>query len=626
MKPILKFAQGGLSELFVEPIDIFEQSAKSTKSTESSTSRSTKEEKSEKVGLKDLLNLAKELKGLPTDNAIVIKQIQSIYNNMDLYSDGELDTSQLVSSYLTTLRSVRQAQFNQEQYNEAKKQALAKDGLGEIAVDKYGNVFVQDKETGEMGRMSVEQYKQLDKNKYEILTNSNLLYYRANSPEFAFKNDVFGVVENAVGISEITKHLLQVASSLGSNTEREARYQTPQSENISDGLRVLQEAEKKSIKLDELSVNQREQAQYALKYLLAALPENEKTVLKYKSKDGTEDSAAELVQDLIFSKTSYRESINETASGKSGKSGSGSGSGSSGENGEIGDDAKGIEMTPSIGFVLGMGYQREIKMNPGTVYEFKLHGINGTITDHTGKPLGEYSTLNDASNGAFAGILDWNNVTYGGAKVETLNKVFLKNADIVSMDLPLDTQYFSETGIIRPDIQLADKMQQLDRAIQEKKVDRNNIEQVNAFCESINMPAMYIGYDENGHPKLDTAYYARFARVGALVDENSLEEDVDVASYADHEASDKVRENFQTYMKTADKNYSLDNGGLFSTHDKLYEGAVFIPIREDIIAATYGGNKYYKLPQENAISAAQRWADNQVVSTYTPGKKLGELK
>jgi len=106
-----------------------------------------------------------------------------------------------------------------------------------------------------MGRMSVEQYKQLDKNKYEILTNSNLLYYRANSPEFAFKNDVFGVVENAVGISEITKHLLQVASSLGSNTEREARYQTPQSENISDGLRVLQEAEKKSIKLDELSVN-----------------------------------------------------------------------------------------------------------------------------------------------------------------------------------------------------------------------------------------------------------------------------------------------------------------------------------------------------------------------------------
>jgi hypothetical protein len=95
-------------------------------------------------------------------------------------------------------------------------------------------------------------------------------------------------------------------------------------------------------------------------------------------------------------------------------------------------------MTPSIGFVLGRGYQKEIKMNPGTVYEFKLHGINGVITDHTGKPLGEYSTLNDASNGAFAGILDWNNATYGGVKIETLNKVFLKNADIVSVDLPID--------------------------------------------------------------------------------------------------------------------------------------------------------------------------------------------
>jgi hypothetical protein len=50
------------------------------------------------------------------------------------------------------------------------------------------------------------------------------LYYRANSPEFAFKNDIFGIVENGVGISEITKHLLQVASNLGTNSVRDARY------------------------------------------------------------------------------------------------------------------------------------------------------------------------------------------------------------------------------------------------------------------------------------------------------------------------------------------------------------------------------------------------------------------
>lgn len=622
MNPILKFAKGGLSDLFIAPTDMLETSKSEYSESDASTTKnsSNASSKSEKVGLKDLLNLAKELKGLPIDSDVVTKQIYSIYNNMDLYADGELDTSQLVSAYLQTLRSVRQAQFNQEQYNEAKKQALAKDGLGEIAVDKYGNVFVQDKETGNMGRISIEEYKQLDKNKYEILTNSNLLYYRANSPEFAFKNDILGIVENGVGISEITKHLLQVASNLGTNSVRDARYQTPQSEEISEGLKVLQEAEKKNIKLDELSSNQKAQAEYALKYLWAALPENEKTVLKYKS-DGTEKGATDLIQTLIFSRTSQKDSANESASGKSGGSKS-----SGGNSGEFDEDAKGIEMTPSIGFVLGMGYQREITMNPGTVYEFKLHGINGIITDHAGKPLGEYSTLNDASNGAFAGILDWNNATYGGVKIETLNKVFLKNADIVSMDLPIDVQYFSETGIIRPDIELTTKMQKLDQAIQNKKVDKNNAEQVNAFCESINLPSMYIGYDENGHPKLDTAYYARFARVGALVDENSLQEDVDVSAYASNEASDKVRENFKQYMKTADKNYSLDEGGLFSTHDKLYEGAVFIPIREDIIASTYGGTKYYKLPTENAISAAQRWADDQVVQTYNPGKKLGEIK
>lgn len=622
MNSILKFAKGGLSELFISPTDMVETSKSEYGESDTSTAKnsSSASSKSEKVGLKDLLNLAKELKGLPTDSDVVTKQIYSIYNNMDLYADGELDTSQLISAYLQTLRSVRQAQFNQEQYNEAKKQALAKDGLGEIAVDKYGNVFVQDKETGNMGRMSIEEYKQLDKNKYEILTNSNLLYYRANSPEFAFKNDILGIVENGIGISEITKHLLQVASNLGTNSVRDARYQTPQSEEISEGLKILQEAEKKNIKLDELSSDQKAQAEYALKYLWAALPENEKTVLKYKS-DGTEKGATDLIQTLIFSRTSQKDSANESASGKGGNSKS-----SGGNNVEFDEDATGIEMTPSIGFILGKGYSREIKMNPGTVYEFNLHGINGVITDHSGKPLGEYSTLNDASNGAFAGILDWGNVTYGGVKVETLNKVFLKNADIVSMDLPIDIQYFNETGIIRPDIDLTTKMQKLDQAIQQKKVNKDNVEQVNAFCESINLPTMYVGYDENGHPKLDSAYYARFARIGALVDENSLQEDIDVGAYASHEASDKVRENFKQYMKTHDKNYSLDDGGLFSTHDKLYEGAVFIPIREDIIASTYGGSKYYKLPTENAISAAQRWADDQVVQTYSPGKKLGEVK
>lgn len=630
MKPILKYQEGGdISSLFInyQPFTgLNKQATPSQAAAAISTSQNDGESKSSsKVGLKDLLGLVKELKGLPADQSIVTQQIQRMYDDASLFSsNGELNTSDLISTYLSALRSIRMAEFNQQEYKDARDQVVKEGGYNEIAIDTQGKIYIQDQKSGAINKITPEQYNSIkDKEDYQVLTNANLLYYRANNPDFAFNSNIFSIVNNGVGMEKVTDYLQKVASKIGTTSLKQEGYSEKSANGIVSGLANLEQAFQAGMTIEglykqgKLTKDQTDQAKLALNYLWKTLPDNAKTLLKVKG--GSVEGAFNLIQTLVFS------GLDNTIELPNGLTKNSDGSGDSGSGGN-GGDAKGIEMTPSIGFILGMGYSREIKMNPGTVYEFSLHGINSVITDHTGRPLGEYSTLNDVSNGSFAGILDWNNVTYGGVKVETLNKVFLKNADIVGMDLPIDIQYFNETGIIRPDIDLTAKMQKLDQAIQQKKVDKDNVEQVNAFCKSINLPAMYVGYDENGHPRLNSAYYARFARIGALVDENSLQEDVDVGVYASHEASDKVRENFKQYMKTHDKNYSLDEGGLFHTHDKLYEGAVFIPVREDIIASTYGGNKYYKLPAENAISAAQRWADDQVVSTYNPGKKLGELK
>jgi hypothetical protein len=38
-----------------------------------------------------------------------------------------------------------------------------------------------------------------------MLTNNNLLYFRAHDPNFAFKNEILGVVSNGIGMSEINK-------------------------------------------------------------------------------------------------------------------------------------------------------------------------------------------------------------------------------------------------------------------------------------------------------------------------------------------------------------------------------------------------------------------------------------
>lgn len=589
MNSILKFAKGGLSELFIAPTDMVETSKGEYGESDTSTAKnsSSASSKSEKVGLKDLLNLAKELKGLPTDSDVVTKQIYSIYNNMDLYADGELDTSQLISAYLQTLRSVRQAQFNQEQYNEAKKQALAKDGLGEIAVDKYGNVFVQDKETGNMGRMSIEEYKQLDKNKYEILTNSNLLYYRANSPEFAFKNDILGIVENGVGISEITKHLLQVASNLGTNSVRDTRYQTPQSEEISEGLKILQEAEKKNIKLDELSSNQKAQAEYALKYLWAALPENEKTVLKYKS-DGTEKGATDLIQDLIFSRTSYKEATNESASGK----GNGSGSGSSSGKGDTNDKTNwytGVQNAEN-------GTDGVFQLNTGTSNSLMVNGtVYGNIKDSDWKPIGNAS-MTEVMNGGLSGIVrNMYGISFGDKVInpEDLNDIMYDNGG--GIVIPLPTKTVKGTKVV--DLSVINEYNEAYSEYKKRNPKDSELfpKDPELFGKILEEHGLTELLDDNGLP--DRQRFCNFLVVsGYAVDkknkfykntdgqDNDFIEDVD----ADDSLIDLIQSTLSTDSKKS--NYKIDKGNWYetespeswwNTYDHIYRGNLYIPLSDN---------------------------------------------
>lgn len=625
MNPILKFAKGGLSDLFIAPTDMLETSKSEYSESDASTTKnsSSASSKSEKVGLKDLLNLAKELKGLPIDSDVVTKQIYSIYNNMDLYADGELDTSQLVSAYLQTLRSVRQAQFNQEQYNEAKKQAHAKDGLGEIAVDKYGNVFVQDKETGNMGRMSIEEYKQLDKNKYEILTNSNLLYYRANSPEFAFKNDILSIVENGIGISEITKHLLQVASNLGTNSIRDARYQTPQSEEISEGLKVLQEAENKNIKLDELSSDQKAQAEYALKYLWAALPENEKTILKYKS-DGTEKGATDLIQTLIFSRTSQKDSANESASGKGGRNSSGSGSSTGNDEGDKSDK---VNFFTNLQNQEG-GTDGVFMLNSGTQYSMTVNGaVYGNLKDNDWNPIGNTSMANVLNKGLSGIVQSMHGISFGDKvlKPEDLNDIMYDNGGAMVVDLP--SKIVNGTKVV--DLDIVNQYNEARKLYDQQRNGEDNPELLGKILSDKGLDELL---DDNGLP--DKNRFCRFLIVsGYAVDkddkfskksngeENKFIEEID-------NPDDSLIGLIQTSLSPDGKsNYEIDThswanpGDWFNNYDHIYKGNLYIPLSENEIASHDAGKETlsyyiqhmqqekYQLKQKQKIASNVTGAD-----------------
>lgn len=616
MKPILKL-QSGDSLPFVDNMP-FQGAARSTASeSNGSDSGSSSGKGDNDVGLKTLLNLVKELDGLPVDTTLVAQSIKEMYNEASLYNNGHLSTDDLVTTYLSALQKIKVAKFNEAQFNTAQKEVTEKGGLHEIAIDEHGRLFVQDVESGAMNKMTIEEFKQLkdeEPNKYEALTNSNLLYYRAHSPQFAFNNNILRVVSNGIGEKQVTELLLQVANNMGKDVLQQEGYSQKNSEAITRGMGALQEAYTQGMtvnglyKQEYLSEDQNAQIAAALKYLWSSLPENAKVFLKYKS-DGSESGAVGLMSDLLFSRNNYKQEFRQNLT-KHPDSNS--------------DDNKSgkIELDPVKAMILGMGYQKEVTLKTGSSYEAHILGNYSVLTNESGNPLGEYTSLREVSNGAFAPSLDLNNATFGGARIETLNRAYLNNADIVAMDLPIDIAYYQQTGTLRPDINLMNKIEELHVAMKQGRIDKNDASAVNAECKRIGLPPMYASLDENGIPQLNANYFARFARIDGIVDERALESGQNVDNTVRSVTSNK-RQNFKEYMSKTDKSYALSDGFLGMGADNLYEGAIYIPIRRDLIAASLGSKKYYNLPGSNdAIKVAEKWANDEVVRTYQPAPSL----
>ena len=637
MKPILQYQSGGsVASLFVdyEPFQGVERTSNNTQ-PQISNRGSSDEKSSGKAGLKDLLGLLKEIKALPVDLDALSSQIAQLYADATIFGN-EMSQSDLVSTYLSALRLIGRADYNQKEYNEAKKEATANGGINEVAIDLRGHIFVQNQETGEILTVTPQEYGDLiQQGSYQALTNSNLLYLRGNDPNFAFKNDILTTVQNGIGIDKVTQMIMNIKNKIGETTLQQEGYSKQTAQQIMSGVEQLKKAQETGMTVEGLyhqsliTESQLEEAQKALTYIWNTLPSNAKTRLMVASaemgNENVEAGAYNLIGTLIESglKTSRTYSLDLVKDPNSSGSSSGSGDGSSGG---VGSDAKGKEMDPVTGFILGMGYSEEITLNPGTSYQYKVQGRFAPITDHAGNILGQYSTLQDVTSSSFAGILDFNNATFGGARIESFNRAFLENGDAISVDLPIDISYLNRTGIIRPDFTLLGKIEQLNAAYKSGEVDPNNMEQVNRKCEELQLPPMYSKLNEKGIPELDQSRYARFAKINILADENAFAEGQEPNLGLVGEVSDKRRDTFKEYMKTKDKNYSLDEDFLFfGGGDDLYEGSVYIPIRRDIIAASYGG-KYYKLPQQNAIQAAQQFADDQVVQRYKTAPRYSEVK
>lgn len=608
---ILKFQQGGSA---LPPLVSYQPVTVTGGATAGATSAKSSSSKGSDLTDKDLLELLGKLNGLPSDVELLTKELQDFYIN-DKYNPVA-STSSIESRYLQIMKQMQKVNFNRKEYDNAYAKVSANGGINEYAIDNHGKIVCANADKTDFKLLSIEQV--MSNSDYIPLTNQELLQMRAYDKKLSFNSDILGVVQNGIGIESVTKLVNQAVTMLGSTTKQEEGYVRTNSKQLLSGLQDYIKAASTSqsyntsidnlYKSNMLTKSQAEQAAMAIDYVWNTLPTNAKTLLRTKTQGGTVKEAKQLVTELIMSKTSSTQDFSIDLETSKGKSTKGKGSGDS-------SDAK---ADPVKAFILGKGFSQPIGINVGNSYTHNVNGRYGILTDKSGNALGANSTLEDVTGSAYAGVLDMNHATFGGAKLNTNQgrRVLLDSADIIGMDLPID-QKAKEKGVIRPDLHMLSRLEQAENDIRYGNI--TDPEQINAIYAKYDLPEKF--KNENGTYNLDVANYQRFARMSGVVEESALPEDIELDGTVQEIDDENFRASIESVIQSKDKDYSMSNGWWGT---ELYRGAIYVPVREDLIAASLGSGEYYELGE--ATQVEEDWAQTQKVQGYKKPASLSTMK
>ena len=580
-------AGGGLP--FVDFAPVFASSEKGAPAVAATTKASD-----EDLTSKDILELLKDMDGLPSDMQIIVSSLKNFELSDQMDPLGLSSSSNIASRYISLINKIKVAKFNREEYNNAFNQLKGNGGLNEYAVTSEGLLIGTNKD-GDFEYFTPDQVNQGEPRTqgYTLLTNSNLLYLRANSIDAAFNHQLTTFAQNGIGMEVITKQVNDIISGLGSTKESEEGFvQMGQKGRIIEGLKFLQKAAQEvgdeSI-ADTMSVadyyqagylteEQAQQAQFALNYIWGALPANAQSLLQVKG--GSAKGAQAIIQSLVYSKTSTNTQFKATPK-KMSKGASGSK-----------DGADELKLTPVQMMQVGYTDHMPVTLQRGTAYATQVNAQVLPITDINKKSLG-ITTLDRVAESTFGGALDMNNVTMGSQSIDpqALQNVQIDATNLYVMNLPIDRS--APDGTIRPDLSWMKKIEEIDRTIRDQGI--TDVATINQLYVDAGLPVLM---DDNG--QLNIRDYCKFGVLNghAL---NSAFKDRDLLDNTIIEIDDEDQINNIMSILNKDRGekdrLDFDSESWFDSifgtdHDSIFEGTIYIPVRTNAFTGMIGGGQY----------------------------------
>lgn len=602
---IFKFQQGGSA---IPPLVSYEPAMVTDDGTSEINSTTESSKESSDLTDKDLLKMLKDLDGLPNDMQVLTETLQNFY--IDQQYSPFPNTVNIASRYLQALFLMRTANFNRKQYDNAFNIVSNNGGINELAINERGQLVCVNSD-GDFKFLLPEQLK--DNPEYAPVYNAELLKMRAYSPELANNNEVLSIVSNGIGIKSILELVSKAITDLGSTTEVDEGFTSTSSKELLNGLKAFQKASLEASKNGQnfdgtvnnlykgklLTQSQAEQAEAALRFIYRSLTPNAQTLLKVKASQPTEEGAIQMLGELIQSKITNRTEFTMTIDTPTSKTANGSS-----KSGTF--DA--IKLDPVALLQAGYGQKQTITILTGEGGQngIQVPTVSMPIVSKDGQSMG-VGTLSDVATSGFAGYLDLENVTMGGVRIDPtgFQNVAVNGTQLYTAYLPIDLEKYSDTGNIRPDINMLKRLKVAQNEIKEGNITNKN--KINQIYQKYKLPAMF---DGNGNVLTN---YQKFALINGAAIQQAFQENAEVAKWLSETTDENIVNNVLNIIqkgrgKEERIQFNKKNwyNGMFNSYDHVYKGTIFIPVNEDYFTYSAAMGESLTPSQAQDIEARQQ--------------------
>lgn len=606
---IFKFQQGGATPPYVayQPVIVSDKRTSATQE-EAAAAKVASDSDKGKLTSKDLYTMLKEkLKGLPSDVDTAMWKLQSVEEslNLDFFNDF---TSSIENRYLNALQTMNKLTFSREQYDKALDNVKSNGGLNEAAIDQYGQVYMTNGKDYKL--MSPEEAKQSG---WKQMTNQDLLYLRANDPSLSGKDEILNVVNNGIGIGQVTKMIQDSIGNLGTNSSSETAYATTQQgqliQGLNDFIKAAQETGQYDASIEDLykaqiiNKTQAQQAQQAIAYIYKTLPQNAKSLLKTRTEGGTDKEALSLVSTLVLSKTSTEKSFTADLEGGPTKK-----SMSKDANAGSKDDTD-LKTSLPLQVMQDMGGAdvAPITIDKGDGVQMSVYGsFFSAVNDKKGDPIVNTSLQNMLAQSGLQDIVkNARSITFGDQKLtpEQLSKITYNNTGIVRADLPVN-----EDGTVKLSV-----LDDFNAAMNEiKGLGNASKEQVEAIKAKYHLD-QYLKDDGTPDPK----HTAPFILTEGYTTEKNGIEDTAFVKHIKNPTDDQIQLIKDSLTVGTGKDAKVPDIDTFDWYnpfdwfgtENIYKATVYIPISNNVGAAVRGGNQ--NLDYDEALKYEMKYRNFQ---------------